>query len=364
MGSDGRQVEALGGGQHVRSHTADWHGVMSGSFPTPEGWYLDPNDPESLRYWDGIRWTEHARPARLGAAPTGPSGPSSGPGTTRPWWQTWPGIIGGLVLCLPLGLIGLWQRSGTTVRTKGIVTACTVVLLAIALLVPEDDDTAKEEDAGSSAVEDEPPTEDPTSSETPGPVLAVLPSVRGLDIDEARRILLAAGLRAGRITRVPSARPPGTVLQQEGRKGDELNPGARVPLVVAVPFPAVPGVLGRAEGVAIRTLEDAGFVVRTSLEVRTSGEDGVVLSQTPEPGSRIEPGSTVRLAISNVVRPVAEPPPSSCTPGYRPCLPPASDYDCAGGSGDGPKYANGTIYVSGPDIYDLDADGDGVACTD
>jgi hypothetical protein len=27
-----------------------------------------------------------------------------------------------------------------------------------------------------------------------------------------------------------------------------------------------------------------------------------------------------------------------CTPGYSPCLPPASDYDCAGGSGDGPNY--------------------------
>jgi len=28
----------------------------------------------------------------------------------------------------------------------------------------------------------------------------------------------------------------------------------------------------------------------------------------------------------------------SCTPGYSPCLPPAEDYDCAGGSGNGPKY--------------------------
>lgn len=52
----------------------------------------------------------------------------------------------------------------------------------------------------------------------------------------------------------------------------------------------------------------------------------------------------------------------SCTPGYSPCLPPASDYDCAGGSGDGPKYVSGPVYVTGDDPYDLDSDGDGVGC--
>jgi hypothetical protein len=53
---------------------------------------------------------------------------------------------------------------------------------------------------------------------------------------------------------------------------------------------------------------------------------------------------------------------SNCTPGYSPCLPPASDYDCAGGSGDGPKYAHGPIRVAGSDPYKLDNDGDGVGC--
>jgi hypothetical protein len=53
---------------------------------------------------------------------------------------------------------------------------------------------------------------------------------------------------------------------------------------------------------------------------------------------------------------------SNCTPGYSPCLPPADDYDCAGGSGNGPEYADGPIAVTGSDPYGLDADGDGVAC--
>jgi len=38
-----------------------------------------------------------------------------------------------------------------------------------------------------------------------------------------------------------------------------------------------------------------------------------------------------------------------------------SDYDCSGGSGDGPGYT-GTVQVSGADIYDLDRDGNGVGC--
>jgi hypothetical protein len=51
-----------------------------------------------------------------------------------------------------------------------------------------------------------------------------------------------------------------------------------------------------------------------------------------------------------------------CTPGYKPCLKPASDYDCAGGSGDGPKYVSGPVTVTGSDPYGLDSDNDGIGC--
>jgi hypothetical protein len=54
---------------------------------------------------------------------------------------------------------------------------------------------------------------------------------------------------------------------------------------------------------------------------------------------------------------------SECDPNYSGgCLDPyASDYDCEGGSGDGPKYS-GPVTVVGEDHYDLDADGNGVGC--
>jgi micrococcal nuclease len=52
-----------------------------------------------------------------------------------------------------------------------------------------------------------------------------------------------------------------------------------------------------------------------------------------------------------------------CHPSYvGACLDPnAYDYDCAGGSGNGPQYT-GPVRVVGPDDFGLDADGDGYAC--
>jgi hypothetical protein len=44
------------------------------------------------------------------------------------------------------------------------------------------------------------------------------------------------------------------------------------------------------------------------------------------------------------------------------CVPVASDVDCASGSGNGPAYVSGPVYVVGYDIYGLDRDGDGVGC--
>ena len=55
--------------------------------------------------------------------------------------------------------------------------------------------------------------------------------------------------------------------------------------------------------------------------------------------------------------------PQKCHPSYKgACLDPyASDYDCIGGSGNGPKYT-GLVRVVGPDVFRLDADHDGWGC--
>jgi hypothetical protein len=53
---------------------------------------------------------------------------------------------------------------------------------------------------------------------------------------------------------------------------------------------------------------------------------------------------------------------NECDPNYSGCVPVASDVDCAGGSGNGPEYVQGPVRVTGTDIYELDRDGNGVAC--
>jgi hypothetical protein len=40
-----------------------------------EGWYADPDDPGSLRWWDGTAWTEHRHPAAAAAAEVQPEQP-------------------------------------------------------------------------------------------------------------------------------------------------------------------------------------------------------------------------------------------------------------------------------------------------
>lgn len=83
---------------------------------------------------------------------------------------------------------------------------------------------------------------------------------------------------------------------------------------------------------------------------------------TPVPPTPVPPPPTPVPPPPTAV-PQAAPPQAaqSCTPGYSPCIPPGPDVDCAGGSGDGPRYT-GRVQVTGSDPYGLDRDGDGVGC--
>jgi hypothetical protein len=72
--------------------------------------------------------------------------------------------------------------------------------------------------------------------------------------------------------------------------------------------------------------------------------------------------TTMKVLAPTVTQPPATPAPTNCTPGYDPCIPPGPDVDCAGGSGNGPRYVQGPVRVTGPDTYGLDRDGNGIGC--
>jgi len=171
-------------------------------------------------------------------------------------------------------------------------------------------------------------------------------------------------LFGGYIQRKPSAAQAGTVLSQGLRAGKHVTWRSAVPLIVAAPLPHVPAITGESGASAAQALRSAGFRVRTLHKTVTSGTEGVVLSESPRGGQSVRPRALITIVVAHVVRPVTSTPTQTqnCTSGYSPCLPPASDYDCEGGSGDGPKYT-GLVRVTGSDPYDLDADGDGWGCT-
>jgi hypothetical protein len=91
---------------------------------------------------------------------------------------------------------------------------------------------------------------------------------------------------------------------------------------------------------------------RTAVSVVTSVAP---VDQVTSVGTRVPPPPAPEPA------PVADG--GGCDSNYSgPCVPIASDVDCAGGSGNGPAYVAGPVSVVGTDIYDLDRDGDGIAC--
>lgn len=95
--------------------------------------------------------------------------------------------------------------------------------------------------------------------------------------------------------------------------------------------------------------------------VTTPPVDEVTSVGTRQPAP--PPAPVVPAPAPVAAAPAPAPAPGGCDSNYSgPCVPIASDVDCEGGSGDGPEYVRGPVTVTGSDIYDLDRDGDGIAC--
>lgn len=95
-----------------------------------------------------------------------------------------------------------------------------------------------------------------------------------------------------------------------------------------------------------------------------------VVSETiaVEPVHEVTTRGTLKPQPAPAPKPATKPVPltqqgGGCDPNYSgACVPISSDVDCAGGTGNGPAYLDGTARVVGTDIYKLDRDKNGVAC--
>ncbi|MGH3079666.1 MAG: Stk1 family PASTA domain-containing Ser/Thr kinase [Gaiellaceae bacterium] len=136
-----------------------------------------------------------------------------------------------------------------------------------------------------------------------------IPSVIGLSFDRAAEQLRQRGFTAVRAD-VDSSEPKGRVIGQDPGPGALHPPGTEVTLNVSTgrETATVPEVVGQDEESARASLENEGWTVT----VRYTGtddpaEDGIVISQTPAPGTEADPGSTVTLVVGQLE--VVEPPP-------------------------------------------------------
>lgn len=139
-----------------------------------------------------------------------------------------------------------------------------------------------------------------TLSSGPGPV--TMPDVIAFELDQARQVIEAAGLRINDIDSVSSASDPGLIIATRPPAGGVRQPGAAVDLVVSK-GPAdirVPDVVGLKQEVARERLEAAGLRLGT-ITTRSARRNpaGIVLDQRPGAGVFSPHEGRVSLVISN-----------------------------------------------------------------
>jgi hypothetical protein len=190
---------------------------------------------------------------------------------------------------------------------------------------------------------------------------ASLPKLIGKSRDRAQDIADEYGWTLT-IKEKESAKSVGTILSQSPKAGTLMSLGREFTVVVAKPFPPkMPNLIGKKQKDAESVADKHGWNLTVKKEA-SSEPAGTIIRQTPAPGTYMRGAAQLIVWIAKA--PAGGQGGDNCTPGYSPCLPPASDYDCWGGSGNGPAYtAPGVVYkVTGSDPYGLDADNDGNGC--
>jgi hypothetical protein len=135
----------------------------------------------------------------------------------------------------------------------------------------------------------------------------------------------------------------------------------------------VPRLVGLRLARARDSLAARGLGAKVTYKSTARYAAGTVISQSRKAGASVLPDTAITLVVAKA----PPPPPSTAPPAPPPTAPPRNchpsyegeclkvgigDYDCAGGSGNGPNYVQGTVRVVAPDEFDLDGDGDGWGC--
>ena len=127
----------------------------------------------------------------------------------------------------------------------------------------------------------------------------VVPDLRRLNIQEARRRLERARLRPGRVEeKMTGAAKPKTILDQHPSPGTRLSPGTEVAMSMEVESVVVPRVERRSFKEAMEMVRASQLNFRrVREEITGTVTPGVVLRQTPRPGTRVALDTVVELVV-------------------------------------------------------------------
>ena len=152
----------------------------------------------------------------------------------------------------------------------------------------------------------------PSSVQVPGEVI-------GMTEVEARAVLQAAPYEFVVTTDVRSSPtvPKGTVMEIRPGPGELIAKGSDVLIIVSDgPEPVtVPAVVGRTEAQARNTLTEQGLVPSVSyIDVAAgSPDDGRVVAQSLPAGTKVDPGTGIKITVGRAVAPVTTLPPTTTT---------------------------------------------------
>ena len=127
-----------------------------------------------------------------------------------------------------------------------------------------------------------------------------VPKVVGMSQEDAVTAIEDAKLKAEIVEETSKKVQEGYVISQETDANTEVDAGETVKIHVStgVEKSTVPGVVGKSQDEAKKTLQDLGFVVTVTNAEDSSKENGVVLKQSLEEGKSVEKGSAITITVN------------------------------------------------------------------
>ena len=129
-----------------------------------------------------------------------------------------------------------------------------------------------------------------------------VPKVVGMSQEDAVTAIEDAKLKAEIVEETSKKVQERYVISQETDANTEVDAGETVKIHVStgVEKATVPGVVGKSQDEAKKTLQDLGFVVTVTTAEDSSKDNGVVLKQSLDEGKSVEKGSAITITVNKL----------------------------------------------------------------